>query len=345
MGRYDEAEQVLRAAEVANAKVDGPHQSALHSERAALLFYLGAWDAAQDEAVKGAQGVDPIGDRIGMTGISLLIAIHRGQRTNESGLPFATATLRREYAYLPWAQAISREAAGQYLEAVDYMAPTWGQARGFASPPLIYPTAPDFARMLIIGDAPRSVLAYLVETLDVLAATAGSIPAIEGALAFCRGMLADDDDLVQLKRAMNLYRQARQPLYEAYADEEISCRLAARNSRTEAKAALTAAVGLYKTLGAAWDISRTLARARAVGVHQGVTGPRLRPRRGWGALTAAERRVARLVAQGHTNREVGELLGVSPRTVQTHVSHILTKLGAGRRADIAAEAGRHPEED
>jgi DNA-binding CsgD family transcriptional regulator len=46
--------------------------------------------------------------------------------------------------------------------------------------------------------------------------------------------------------------------------------------------------------------------------------------------------VARLVAAGCTNREIAAQLTVAPKTVSAHVTHILTKLGAGRRAEIAA---------
>ncbi len=55
-----------------------------------------------------------------------------------------------------------------------------------------------------------------------------------------------------------------------------------------------------------------------------------------GPLTAREFEVARLVASGATNREIAAALTVSPKTVSAHIEHILTKLGAGRRAEIAA---------
>ncbi|WP_433060879.1 ATP-binding protein [Dactylosporangium sp. CS-033363] len=53
-------------------------------------------------------------------------------------------------------------------------------------------------------------------------------------------------------------------------------------------------------------------------------------------LTAREAEVARHVATGATNRQIGAALFISPRTVATHIEHILPKLGASRRAEIAA---------
>jgi predicted ATPase/DNA-binding CsgD family transcriptional regulator len=68
-----------------------------------------------------------------------------------------------------------------------------------------------------------------------------------------------------------------------------------------------------------------------------------------GPLSAREREIADLVAEGLTNREIAEQLIISTRTVESHVDHIKAKLGFGRRARIVAWAldreshnGRHP---
>lgn len=55
----------------------------------------------------------------------------------------------------------------------------------------------------------------------------------------------------------------------------------------------------------------------------------------FGGLTRREREVAVLLAQGKSNREIGDLLVVHYRTVETHVSNILSKLGLTSRAQIA----------
>jgi DNA-binding NarL/FixJ family response regulator len=53
-------------------------------------------------------------------------------------------------------------------------------------------------------------------------------------------------------------------------------------------------------------------------------------------LTQREWQVARLVARGHSNRQIAHELVVSERTVDTHVSHVLRKLDLSSRAQIAA---------
>jgi DNA-binding CsgD family transcriptional regulator len=66
--------------------------------------------------------------------------------------------------------------------------------------------------------------------------------------------------------------------------------------------------------------------------------PREAAKRAFGGLTAREREVAALIAQGKTSREIAELLVVSERTAEVHVSNILAKLGFTSRAQIAAWA-------
>ncbi len=58
----------------------------------------------------------------------------------------------------------------------------------------------------------------------------------------------------------------------------------------------------------------------------------------WRPLTAREFAVARLVSEGYTNAEIADSLGIAPKTASSHVEHILAKLGASRRAEIASWA-------
>ncbi|HKT02845.1 MAG TPA: LuxR C-terminal-related transcriptional regulator, partial [Rugosimonospora sp.] len=60
-----------------------------------------------------------------------------------------------------------------------------------------------------------------------------------------------------------------------------------------------------------------------------------------GILTRRERQVAALVAEGLSNKQIATRLGVSRRTAETHVEHILAKLGFGSRAQVAAWAARY----
>jgi DNA-binding NarL/FixJ family response regulator len=58
------------------------------------------------------------------------------------------------------------------------------------------------------------------------------------------------------------------------------------------------------------------------------------------ALSEREREVFQLVAEGHSNKEIAELLSVSPTTIETHRSHILQKLDVHNTAELVLYAVR-----
>jgi DNA-binding CsgD family transcriptional regulator len=68
---------------------------------------------------------------------------------------------------------------------------------------------------------------------------------------------------------------------------------------------------------------------------------RKRPTSGWTSLTPTERDVIRLVREGLANNAIATRLFVSPRTVQTHLTHVYTKLGLTSRVQLVQEAARH----
>ncbi|HEY0718024.1 MAG TPA: helix-turn-helix transcriptional regulator, partial [Streptosporangiaceae bacterium] len=92
-------------------------------------------------------------------------------------------------------------------------------------------------------------------------------------------------------------------------------------------------------LGAAWDAGRADRRLKQHGVRRGPNSIRRGPSHGWDALTPSERRVAELVAQGLSNPDIAAQLFLSRRTVQTHVTRILGKLGASSRLEVVRRHG------
>lgn len=79
--------------------------------------------------------------------------------------------------------------------------------------------------------------------------------------------------------------------------------------------------------------------AEAPGAVRGGTGGQ--PPAGVPALTAREVGVLRLVAEGRSNREIGEELTLSALTVKSHLARISRKIGTGDRAEMVAFAIRH----
>lgn len=90
----------------------------------------------------------------------------------------------------------------------------------------------------------------------------------------------------------------------------------------------------------------TFARGTKLSLEEAISystrarGERKRPSTGWQSLTPTELAVSELVADGLTNRQIGEQLFISPATVKTHLAHIFNKLGVTSRSALAAENTR-----
>jgi DNA-binding NarL/FixJ family response regulator len=90
----------------------------------------------------------------------------------------------------------------------------------------------------------------------------------------------------------------------------------------------------------AWAEGSALSTQETIAYALRGRGPRKRPSSGWAALTPTELEVAHLVCQGLSNKEIGARSFISPRTVQTHLTHIYNKLKLTSRAQLAYEAAR-----
>ena len=88
------------------------------------------------------------------------------------------------------------------------------------------------------------------------------------------------------------------------------------------------------------DVAREAVGGAAPGVGAGRRGS-LR------TLTDREKQVLRLVAEGHSNKEIAEILGISVKTAMSHREHVMEKLDLHSRTDliVRAQAGGHPGTD
>jgi DNA-binding CsgD family transcriptional regulator len=153
--------------------------------------------------------------------------------------------------------------------------------------------------------------------------------------AHCRGLVAAEPAL--LLQAADDYQLACWPLQRAQALEAAAYLLAEGGDVAAARAPAVGALDIYTELGARWDVDRARNRFRSYGLRQPTRRLR-RPTTGWDALTAAEARVAELVAQGRSNPEIAEQLVLSRRTVESHVARVLAKLELRSRVDLVRAA-------
>ena len=168
------------------------------------------------------------------------------------------------------------------------------------------------------------------------------VVSVAGAAAHAAGVL--HHDLVELGKAVELFGRGRRPLALAAALEDFGVVAVASGTTNDAVSAFSRALSLVAEAGAVWDAGRLRGRLRALGVRRRLV-PAARPACGWAALTDSELAVARLVAQGLTNREVAARLFVSPHTVTGHLRSVFNKLGITSRVELAGLVTLHDRRD
>jgi DNA-binding CsgD family transcriptional regulator len=114
-------------------------------------------------------------------------------------------------------------------------------------------------------------------------------------------------------------------------------RLRHTQGRKAARPSLTLAAETFERLGAPTWAERARAELRATGASTASSSAHL------AALTWQERRIADLAAGGLTNKEIGERMHLSPRTVSSHLYRVFPKLGITSRAALRDALGKIPD--
>jgi DNA-binding CsgD family transcriptional regulator len=358
LDRWPEAELTLRRARQFAQRSGSPDRPT--SVTAAVLrYWLGQWDDALAELgsfdidahrliysglrEQTYSGLRERGPSLLLYGVAALIAGRRDQRAAADqqlceGLKVTIETVsdRENQDFLVAAHALALEQGGETRQAMLRLAGML--PRGSGEMTLLHQWLPDLVRLaLAAGD--RQIAQAAAQACQ--AEAAAEIRPARGAAASlrCRGLL--ESDSVPLQDAVAHYRASGPPVELPGALEDLAAVLAERGREDEARAALNEAISLYDGLHAQWDIRRAEGRLRSRGIRRGARGPRgQRAAFGWEALTPTEVKIATLVAGGDSTSDIARGMLLSRRTVQTHISHILTKLGARGRVEIVREAVR-----
>jgi DNA-binding CsgD family transcriptional regulator/tetratricopeptide (TPR) repeat protein len=143
------------------------------------------------------------------------------------------------------------------------------------------------------------------------------------------------DNVQSLRRAVELLGGSQRQLVRADAAVDLGAMELATGRRDAGAAALDGAWDTYNRLGAHGEARRVQRLLERAGVRRRRwRTTTARPVEGWAALTETERRVARLIADGRTNRSAATELMISPNTVATHLRSIFGKLSVTSRSQL-----------
>jgi DNA-binding CsgD family transcriptional regulator len=297
-----------------------------------IALVAGDWDGAVAELDAALEAAEETGTGWISTGVGMrsYIDAHRGSTAaararlesfRHRGLP-----LQYGHDRPGWAELAVLEAEGAVREAGTLARTLWAGVRAHPGR-WAADLAPDVTRVAITG-MDRRLAGQIGD--DVAAVCPPEVASL------IHGTLGADPAMIEA--AATELAEAGRLTAEAFAREELAVAAATAGDRDRAAAALDAALAGFRRMGAVPDRDRALGRLRALGLRRGSREAHRDTDFGWASLTATEQRITALVRDGLTNREIGTRLFVSPRTVQTHVSHILQKTGLRSRVEIARAA-------
>jgi DNA-binding CsgD family transcriptional regulator len=341
LGNLDRYEDALTAAGRARHLADqvgtAIRLDQAHGALGQVLFQTGRWDDALAEGEILPENLKTPTGACCDLGIAAVISFHRGdvgaaRRHLAAADPHAGRIGHRLITSLTLARSLDREHDGALPEALAVLTDAFGN-----STEEIEETEDLFAdavRLATETGDPDTGQALAGQAAALAAES--EIPHRQANALYCRGLLGHD--AARLLAAAERYEDAGRPLLRAKALEAAAGHFVDADDRGQARAAFTAALEVYTSLGAAADVARLQAAFRAHGIRRGPQAKHRRARSGWESLTATEIKIAAFVEEGLSNPEIAARLLLSRRTVATHVSHILKKLDVHSRTDIARES-------
>jgi DNA-binding CsgD family transcriptional regulator len=338
-GDLDGARTSFRAMSAAAAELgDESSMPYLHVMLSQIESASGRFQEALREAEEGRVIAELAGQRalIGYAlGVRAVAEAHLGREdarvSAEQGLELARLTSGvPSWIFATWAIGHFELANGDPAAAAAALQPLVEHHRreGIRGPGAL-PFMPDATDALLasgaVGEAADLIDAYAQAAADVGSARAVAVGRrLRGLLLAARGDV--DGGLAELEASVESLSAPEDAFDRARSLLALGALQRRAKRRREARATLEQALAEFEDVGAKLWAERARAELKRI------SGRAATP----GALTPAEERVAALVAEGKTNKEVAAALFLSERTVEGHLARIFGKLGVRHRAEIAS---------
>ncbi|MGH3071170.1 MAG: helix-turn-helix transcriptional regulator, partial [Gaiellaceae bacterium] len=340
--RTEEARALLEREHEEWRERDEPRSARSFWGLAWVEFWAGRWALAAEYAARARDirvqyGLEVPQDHLPIA----LVAVHRGQLEvardhSERALALAEEQLGlhppQHLAILGLVALGSGEGAeaAVWLESADRQAATLG----WRESSMRWWSA-DYVELLLELDRPDDA----VRVLDAWEADAARLGR-EWVLAHvtrCRGLTAAArGDLEQahalLERAVGEHEAVGDPFGRARAVLAVGVVRRRAHQKRAAREDIEAAIDAFETIGAAGWAEKARAELARVGGR----------RPGGDELTPTERKLAELVAEGRSNKEIAAALFVTPKTVGTTLSRLYAKLGVHSRTELIRHLGERP---
>jgi DNA-binding CsgD family transcriptional regulator len=231
-----------------------------------------------------------------------------------------------------WALALLDLGLGRPDDAVGRLQSLSTAPPGIGHPFYVLNSAPDLVEACVRtgrGEAAARAFGVLEDF-----AKPGAPPWALALAARCRALLSDGvDAAAEFEHALEIQSQVANPFHRARTELLYGEFLRRERRRTDAREQLRAALDTFEQLRAGPWAERARSELRATGEMA-----RKRDVGTLGDLTPQELQIARLVAEGHSNKEVAAQLFLSPRTVEYHLRKVFTKLAITSRAELIRHA-------
>ena len=301
-------------------------------------FLAGRWDEADRHAQEGielAEQADQEPQRLVALGVRGLVRAARGDVEGARSDAETTLALAPEHGVM-FATILGACALGllelslERFDAVQRLLGPIGarlEAGGVREPGSVRFVPDHIEALIALGRLEEAQ--QLVDVLERQAADLDRASALAAA-GRCRGLLAAahgdlDGALAPLQHALVEHERVSMPFETARTLLVLGATRRRARMKRPAREALERALEIFEQLGARLWAERARAELARVGGRPAATGE----------LTPTERRIAALVAEGRSNKEIAAALFITPKTVGTQLSRIYRKVGVHSRTELA----------